>query len=70
MVFGLQKSQRDTGLLASNLFDQDSFYGSLMKDLLRAKHEVILTLFTLRLSCRFIYELFKPSFIWRAYPTQ
>jgi phosphatidylserine/phosphatidylglycerophosphate/cardiolipin synthase-like enzyme len=41
-MFGLRKSQNDNGLLSSTLLDQDNFYDAFAKDLLRAKHEVII----------------------------
>ena len=41
-MFGLQKAQGDEGLLSSSLLTQDSFYGSFARDLIRAKHEVII----------------------------
>lgn len=41
-MFGLRDSRNVDGLLSSTLLDQDNFYGALVKDLARAKHEVII----------------------------
>jgi hypothetical protein len=41
-MFGLRNPQIDNGLLSSTLLSQDNFYDTFTKDLLRAKHEVII----------------------------
>lgn len=40
-MFSFRKTQSD-GLLSSTLLSQDSFYDAFTKDLLRAKHEVVI----------------------------
>lgn len=41
-MLSLRKSPHDAGLPSSSLFDQDSFYSALEKDLARAKCEVVI----------------------------
>jgi phosphatidylserine/phosphatidylglycerophosphate/cardiolipin synthase-like enzyme len=42
MMFSLRKLRDDSGLQNSMLLNQDSFYEVFVKDLMRAKHEVII----------------------------
>jgi phosphatidylserine/phosphatidylglycerophosphate/cardiolipin synthase-like enzyme len=41
-MLGLSSTRNDDELLSSTLLDQDNFYGIFTKDLLHAKHEVII----------------------------
>lgn len=41
-MLSLHKTRNDDGLLSSVLLNQDNFYDIFVKDLLRAKHEVII----------------------------